>query len=231
MPATSYDYLISDFPSGLNVDGFVIDIRDSSIVVALDHVAVESPDVHIWFKDALSSGDALTLNALVNAHSGQAPPGSSGLTVLINEASNRTITGVQTWDRSGGGVLIPPAGTVFPASPSAGELFWKVDEATLYRRNEGNTGWVSITATTSGSKAGTINPGSFSGNPKEASVSFGAPFGSTSYAVVLSPRTDGSRTFSPSLLTKTTGGFTVSLNANNIAGLVELGWVCTVSGG
>lgn len=231
MPATSYDYLVSDFPSGLNVDGFTVDIRDSSIVTALDYISVDSPDVHVWFKDSLSSTDQITLTSLVGAHSGLGPSGSSGLLVTINEASDRTITGRQTWDRANGGILVPPGGISFPASPLAGEMFWRTDEATLYRRNDGNTGWVPITAATTGIKAGTIIPGNFSGNPKTASVSFGAPFGSSAYALVLAPSTDGSRTFSLSVTSKTAGGFTISLNANNLAGLVEVGWSAIASGG
>lgn len=150
MASTRYDYVIGDFPSGLNEDTFTSDIRNSSIVIALDYISVESPDVYVWFKDALSAPDESTLDALVAAHSGQALPGSTGLTVYLNESSTRTITGAQTWDRSSGGIFVPPSGLSFPVSPLAGELFWRTDQSVVYRRNDGNTSWVALTAASTG---------------------------------------------------------------------------------
>jgi hypothetical protein len=79
-------------------------------------------------------------------------------------------------------------------------------------------------------KAGVALAASFSGSPKKSTVTFASPYGSTAYAVIFSPITDGSRTFSPSAETKTVSGFTVNLNNNNLAGLLEIDWHTTQSG-
>lgn len=64
--------------------------------------------------------------------------------VNFNDSSDRTLTGVSTYDRASGGVLIPPNGATFPLSPVVGELFWRTDTSRLYRWN-GST-WASETA-------------------------------------------------------------------------------------
>lgn len=80
-------------------------------------------------------------------------------------------------------------------------------------------------------KAGTLIPGDFSGNPKVATVTFAAAFPDTNYAVVISVNTDGSKSFSPMVVNKTTSGFDVNLNTNNVANLIEVGWHAMTSGG
>lgn len=61
--------------------------------------------------------------------------------VSVEDSSNRTLVGANTFDRTNGGVLIIPADSSFPGSPVAGEFFWRTDESRLYRRNSGNTAW------------------------------------------------------------------------------------------
>lgn len=61
--------------------------------------------------------------------------------VIIDDSTNKVITGTHEFDRSGGGVLLIPSGTSFPGSPVAKELFWRSDEVKLYRRDDGNTAW------------------------------------------------------------------------------------------
>lgn len=73
-------------------------------------------------------------------------------------------------------------------------------------------------------KSGFAIPGAFSGNPKKANITFASAFPDTNYAVTLAPATDGSRTFSPCVESKLATGFTIDLQANNLAGLVEVGW-------
>jgi hypothetical protein len=76
MAATDYTYSISeDFPNGkVNSDTLTVEIQDSSIVTALDKINTAGDVCDIWFKDALSSGDQTTLDAVVAAHQGNAPP-------------------------------------------------------------------------------------------------------------------------------------------------------------
>jgi len=65
-----------------------------------------------------------------------------------SDASAHTIAGTRTLDRANGGTLIVPAGSAYPGSPVAGELFWRTDESTLYRRNSGGTAWEPVPVTT-----------------------------------------------------------------------------------
>jgi hypothetical protein len=64
--------------------------------------------------------------------------------INIDDSSDKTITGVYTFDRANGGTLIVPAGSAFPGTPVAGELFWRTDLTALYRRNTANTAWDAI---------------------------------------------------------------------------------------
>lgn len=66
--------------------------------------------------------------------------------VLIDDSSDKTITGQLDFDRTNGGILNAPAGAAFPGSPAAGEWFWRTDESKLYRRNSGNTAWDAVNA-------------------------------------------------------------------------------------
>lgn len=152
--------------------------------------------------------------------------------IIIDRTTSMIIEGVYEFDRSQGGSLVAPAASSFPVSPVAGEWLWRTDLQVLYRRNDANTAWDTFSAVpaTSAVKSGVLIPGAFSGNPKSASVSFGVAFASTAYAIALSVITDGSRTFSPSARSKAVGGFTVDLNVNNLAGLVEVGWHAIVTG-
>jgi hypothetical protein len=69
--------------------------------------------------------------------------------VVINDASNKTITGVYDFDRACGGVLIPPSGPAMPVSAYAGEVFFNTTNLALYRRDDNNATWDVLTATTS----------------------------------------------------------------------------------
>lgn len=76
----------------------------------------------------------------------------------IDDSSDKTIVGTITYDRTNGGILIAPAGSSFPGSPSAGEIFWRSDQDILYRRNDTNTTWEAInTAAASGPAGGDLD--------------------------------------------------------------------------
>lgn len=153
--------------------------------------------------------------------------------VIIDRTTPMVIQGVYNFDRVEGGALVIPSGTAFPGTPEPGELYWRTDLNALYRRNDGNTAWdaTSSAPSVASVKAGVIVPGSFSGDPKKATVTFGTAFGGTSYAVVLSTQTDGTKTYAPAAETKTAGGFVVNLHSNNVANLVEVEWHCILNGG
>lgn len=71
---TNYTYALSAFSRGLDSDRFVLEVRGSSIVTALDGVSVSGSNVSVAFKDALSPADQTTLDGLVAAHSGAPLP-------------------------------------------------------------------------------------------------------------------------------------------------------------
>jgi len=64
--------------------------------------------------------------------------------IIIDESSNRVIAGTYEFDSTAGGVLIIPSGSSFPGTPTAKELFWRTDEAKLYRRDDTNSAWESV---------------------------------------------------------------------------------------
>ena len=66
--------------------------------------------------------------------------------VIIDDSTDKTITGQFTFDRDNGGILLLPGGTTFPTSPVAGEYFVRTDELKLYRRNDGDTAWETVGA-------------------------------------------------------------------------------------
>jgi hypothetical protein len=66
--------------------------------------------------------------------------------VIIDDSTDKVISGVFVFDRDSGGVIKIPHGTAFPVSPLADELFWRDDESKLYKRNGTNTTWVAVVA-------------------------------------------------------------------------------------
>jgi hypothetical protein len=69
------------------------------------------------------------------------------------------------------------------------------------------------------SKSGFVAAGSFAGNPKKATVTFGAPYASTNYSVVFGGIDARDITYE----SKATTGFVINLNANT-APTGELSW-------
>jgi hypothetical protein len=72
MPATTYTYSVSTDTANGVVAGDALDseIRKSAIIIALDGVTVLADDLKVEFKDALSTGDKITLDGLVSTHQG-----------------------------------------------------------------------------------------------------------------------------------------------------------------
>ncbi len=77
-------------------------------------------------------------------------------------------------------------------------------------------------------KAGRVLQAAFSGNPKKATVTFSTAMSTANYSVQLTP--EGTGGFSPYTENKTTAGFDINANANNITRLVLMGWLATVDG-
>ena len=98
------------------------------------------------------------------------------------------------------------------------------------KATDGNPFVIKVVTTTAGAKAGVVTPGSFSGNPKKATVAFGTAYASTGYAITLAVVTDGTKQFIPSIESKTVNGFVVNLGSNNVANLVEIGWQTLING-
>jgi hypothetical protein len=79
-----------------------------------------------------------------------------------------------------------------------------------------------------GRKSGRALAGGFAGNPKTITISFSTAFPDTNYHVQLT--VEGTTSFAPRVESKTTGGFDINMNANNIAGLVLVGWLAVADG-
>lgn len=68
--------------------------------------------------------------------------------VLVNDDSDRTITGIIVYDRDNGGTLVIPAGNAFPTVDVVpGEVFFRTDTNVFYRRDDANTAWVATSST------------------------------------------------------------------------------------
>lgn len=79
-------------------------------------------------------------------------------------------------------------------------------------------------------KAGTLPAVAFSGNPKEAAVAFASPYPSADYSVLVDIEVSGQRSFAHAIKNRTASGFTISLCADNISGLVGVSWVAALPG-
>jgi len=87
--ARSYKYSIrNDTANGaVNLDKLTLEIRNSNIVIALDHIDVSGDDVEMWFKADLDQSDVSVLNSIVAMHDGQPLPGSENADVNIAKVS------------------------------------------------------------------------------------------------------------------------------------------------
>jgi hypothetical protein len=65
--------------------------------------------------------------------------------IVIDQSTSRVVQGEYSWDRSNGGILIPPSGASFPDPAEPGEWFWNTSDEKLYRRNDANTAWIAVT--------------------------------------------------------------------------------------
>ena len=76
---TKYPYTIStDFSGGVNSTRLKdIDIANSTISIALDHIDTAGDVCDIWFKDVLSTDDAASLDTVVAEHDGTPTPAVS----------------------------------------------------------------------------------------------------------------------------------------------------------
>lgn len=61
--------------------------------------------------------------------------------VNINDSSDKTITGAYSFDRAHGGILSLPALSSFPVPTYPGEVIWRTDTNTIYRRDDSNVYW------------------------------------------------------------------------------------------
>jgi hypothetical protein len=64
--------------------------------------------------------------------------------IIIDDSTSKIITGTYEFDRANGGTLLVPSGSSFPGTSAAKELFWRTDEAKLYRRDDANSTWVAV---------------------------------------------------------------------------------------
>lgn len=81
-------------------------------------------------------------------------------------------------------------------------------------------------------KAGSVASGAFTGNPKQASVTFSTAFADANYSVVFTPVSTSNTTWSPAVVdgTKTASGFSVQMGSNSVSNLTELLWVALKHG-
>jgi len=79
-------------------------------------------------------------------------------------------------------------------------------------------------------KADTEIVGNFTGNPKQATVTFTAAYADANYSVTANAVTGGTKSFIVTILSKTASGFTLALNSNTTTDLVEVNWISSAYG-
>ena len=79
MAQTKYTYSVAadTLNAAIYAGALKSEIEASAIVTALDYITVAADVLDIYFKDALSAGDATILGTTVGAHTGVAPVNSS----------------------------------------------------------------------------------------------------------------------------------------------------------
>ena len=75
------------------------------------------------------------------------------------------------------------------------------------------------------SKAGVVTSGTFAGNPKKATITFGTAMPSATYSIVITGQDARSWTYE----TRTTGGFVINANANQ-ALTADVSWKAVITG-
>lgn len=92
--------------------------------------------------------------------------------------------------------------------------------------------WIQIAtgSTTLGHKAGLVVAGSFSGNPKKATVNFSTAFADANYAVVVTSVTTSNTSYAPAIESQLAGSFVINMETNNIVNLTQVNWVAMKTG-
>lgn len=75
-----------------------------------------------------------------------------------------------------------------------------------------------------GLKNNAVASASFAGSPRTAAVTFTTAYPDTNYSIALTPVTTNNTSFSPTVESKATTGFTINMHTNNITNLVEVMW-------
>lgn len=77
--------------------------------------------------------------------------------IMIDDSSDKVITGVWEFDSAGGGALAIPSGVTFPLVTHAGDVFWETTSNFIYRRNNTNTAWIAVSSSMSGAAGGDLD--------------------------------------------------------------------------
>jgi hypothetical protein len=80
-------------------------------------------------------------------------------------------------------------------------------------------------------KSGKVLAASFAGSPKKATVTFATAFGSTNYAVTLTPIiTVSGNIYTPNVESQVAGSFVINMGTNGIGSLTAVSWLAIANG-
>ena len=99
--------------------------------------------------------------------------------IMIDDSSDKVITGVWTFDSSLGGSLAIPSGSSFPSTTHPGEIYWRTDQNIVYRRDDTNSFWVVMGAPPAGPAGGDLDD--YYPNPTVKNISIPAVTGDLLY--------------------------------------------------
>jgi hypothetical protein len=125
------------FQQAYDIPSLTTEIQASSIVTVLDHIDVTGTMTDVWFKDALSTADQTTLNAVVAAYT-YIPPAAPAPIKTIQ------ILGADTLSLSPFGALISPAANTLTNCDVEIPMSVVLRGGVVFSQNSAIGDWISV---------------------------------------------------------------------------------------
>lgn len=115
-------------------------------------------------------------------------------------------------------------------STDIGKFARQLDDNSIWMLTAVTPTWVVVINVVPQMKTGTVVPGSFSGIPARATVTFSSAFSGTNYVILLGAVTPTGVNIelNPQPENKTASGFVINLGTGRLDNLVEVGWQAIV---
>jgi hypothetical protein len=183
----------------------------------------------VWSSKTATNHSELNLDDGTNPHG--TTKGDVGLgnvpnvdaTLRSNHTGTQLASTISDFDSavsSNSAVQANTAKVSFPEAPNDGQEYVRKNQAWAVATGGGGGGLAT--------KAGKEVAASFAGNPKVATITFGAAFADANYSISLV--CEGTNSFAPRVTNVVAGSFDINMGANNINGLVAVHWTAVKHG-